>query len=218
MMIPTSWSVKWYPDQMSTRPSPARERILDAAHDLVMGDGFNATTVDAVVELAGASKGAFFHHFSSKAELGRALIERYAADDAELLDTYMTRAEDLADDPVEQLVAFIRLFEEDADELYAEPGCLFVAFVYEKMPEGMQANDVVEWSIKLWRERILAKLEKAAAATPPAIDVDLPSLADQVFTIFEGAFILAKATGDPGHVPAQLLHLRHYLELLFPRA
>jgi hypothetical protein len=29
-----------------------------------------------------------------------------------------------------------------------------------------------------------------------------------------GAFILARATGDPGHVRAQLTHLRHYLGLL----
>ena len=50
---------------------------------------------------------------------------------------------------------------------------------------------------------------------PPPIAVDLPSLADQAFTTFEGGFILARAMHDPGHLRAQLAHLRHYLELLF---
>jgi hypothetical protein len=45
--------------------------------------------------------------------------------------------------------------------------------------------------------------------------VDLESLADQVFTTFEGGFILARAMHDPSHLRAQLTHLRHYLELLF---
>ena len=48
-----------------------RERILDAAQQLVMERGFSATTVDAILEAAGSSKGAFFHHFASKADLGR---------------------------------------------------------------------------------------------------------------------------------------------------
>ena len=46
-------------------------------------------------------------------------------------------------------------------------------------------------------------------------DVDLPSLADQVFTVFEGGFILARATGDPGALQAQVAHLRWYVSLLF---
>ena len=43
---------------------------------------------------------------------------------------------------------------------------------------------------------------------------DLPSLADQVFTVFEGGFVLARATNDWSHLSRQLGHLRHYMELL----
>ena len=44
--------------------------------------------------------------------------------------------------------------------------------------------------IRDWRERLLDKLEAAARLHPPAISVDLASLADHVFTGFEGGFIL----------------------------
>jgi TetR/AcrR family transcriptional regulator, transcriptional repressor for nem operon len=198
-------------------PAQTRERILDAAQHLVVAQGFGSTTVDAVLAAAGASKGAFFHHFPSKGHLGRALVERYAARDAEVLDTFMTAAEKESDDPAAQLIAFVRAFEEAADDILAvQPSCLFVSFIYEAELTEADTREIVVRSILHWRERILEKL--AAVPRPASSEVDLPSLADQVFTTFEGAFLLARALNDPTRMRCQLAHLRHYLELLFERA
>jgi TetR/AcrR family transcriptional regulator, transcriptional repressor for nem operon len=197
-------------------PATTRERILDAAQRLVLAHGFSATTVDAVLGEAAASKGAFFHHFPSKAHLGRALVERYASADAEALDTAMAAAEAATDDPAEQLVELLRGFEGVADSvLAAQPNCLFVSFIYEADLGGAGTDEIVTHAILHWRERILDKLEQAAAGRPVAPGVDLPSLADQLFTVFEGSFLLARALDDPTCVRRQLAHLRHYLELLF---
>jgi TetR/AcrR family transcriptional regulator, transcriptional repressor for nem operon len=196
-----------------------RERILDAAQRIVLERGFAATSVDAVLAEAPATKGAFFHHFPSKNDLGRALLERYAAADDRMLDDFMAIAEAETDDPAEQVVAFVRHFEQVADELApTQPGCLFVSFIYESQLVGDGDEDLIATSILHWRERLLEKLEAAARAHPPAAAVDLPSLADQVFTIFEGGFILARAMDEPRHLRLQLAHLRHYLELLFQLA
>jgi TetR/AcrR family transcriptional regulator, transcriptional repressor for nem operon len=197
-----------------------RQRILDAAQRIVLERGFAATSVDAVLAQAPATKGAFFHHFPSKNDLGRALLERYAAADERLLDEFMAVAEAESDDPAEQLLAFVRRYEEAAGELApTQPGCLFVSFIYESQLAGdSDHRDLIATSIRHWRERLLDKLEAAARAHPPALEVDLPSLADQVFTIFEGGFILARAMDDPSHLRSQLVHLRHYLELLFELA
>jgi TetR/AcrR family transcriptional regulator, transcriptional repressor for nem operon len=193
-----------------------RERILDAAQRIALERGFAATSVDAVLAEAPATKGAFFHHFPSKSDLGRALLARYAAADERMLDDFMARAEAETDDPAEQLVAFIRHFENAADELApAQPGCLFVSFIHERQLLGDGDDDLIASSIRHWRARLLEKLEAAARIHPPALAVDMASLADQVFTTFEGGFILARAMHDPRHLRAQLAHLRHYLELLF---
>jgi TetR/AcrR family transcriptional repressor of nem operon len=193
-----------------------RSRILDAAQDIVLERGFAATSVDAVLADAGVTKGAFFHHFPSKVELGRALVERYAAADERMLEEFMAVAEADTDDPAEQLVSFVRQYEEAAVDLAArQPGCLFVSFIYESKLVGDGTGDIIDTAIRQWRSRLLAKLEAAVRAHPPAAAVDLPSLADQVFTTFEGGFILARAMNDPSHLSAQLAHLRHYLELLF---
>jgi TetR/AcrR family transcriptional regulator, transcriptional repressor for nem operon len=193
-----------------------RDRILDAAQQIVLERGFAATSVDAILAAAPATKGAFFHHFPSKNDLGRALLERYAAADERMLDDFIAGAEAETDDPAEQLIAFVRHFEQAADELApTQPGCLFVSFIYESHLAGDGDDDLIATSIRHWRERLLDKLTAAARAHPPATTVDLPSLADQVFTTFEGGFILTRAMHNPSHLRAQLAHLRHYLELLF---
>jgi TetR/AcrR family transcriptional repressor of nem operon len=192
-----------------------RERILDAAQHIVLERGFAGTSIDAVLAEASVTKGAFFHHFPSKDALGRAVLERYVAADERMLDRFMATAEAESDDPGEQLLAFIRLYEQAAAELApVQPGCLFVSFIYERQLGADGSNDIIADSIRHWRDRLLEKLEAAVRAHPPALAVDLPSLADQVFTTFEGGFILARATDDPTRLPAQLRHLRHYLELL----
>jgi TetR/AcrR family transcriptional repressor of nem operon len=193
-----------------------RERILDRAQRLIIAQGFSATSVDQVLAAAGVTKGAFFHHFASKADLARALVDRYAAADVVVLEDLMGRAEAESDDPARQVVAFVRLFEEDAEELASEqPGCLYVSFVYEKQLFDDGTNDVIVDAVVAWRDRLREKLEAACAVRPPRIDVDLETLADQVFTVFEGGFILTRTMRDPTLLRGQLTHLRHYLELLF---
>ena len=56
----------------------AREKILDAAKQLVMTKGFSGMSVDDILHAADVSKGAFFHHFKSKAVLGNELVRWHA--------------------------------------------------------------------------------------------------------------------------------------------
>lgn len=193
----------------------ARDRILDAAHDLVFERGFTATTVDAILERTGASKGAFFHHFPTKGALGKALIERYAELDAEVLERSMARAASVTPDPAKQLVEFVRGFEVDIEAgLITQPGCLFASYLYEKIPDEAQSDAVILGAIALWRERILDKLEQAVATRPLAEPVDLGSLADHIWVVFEGGFLLGRATNDQFKLRDQLRQLRTYLGLV----
>ena len=196
--------------------APTRERILDGAQRLVLERGFSATTVDAVIAAGGTSKGAFFHHFHSKDALGKALVERYAAADIAHLEQFMALAEAASDDPAEQLVEFVRLFEEAADDLAREqPACLYVSFVYEKQLVDSTTIDEIVHAVLAWRERLAAKIRAAAERHPPRLPVDPESLADLAFTTFEGGFILVRTMQDPTRLRGQLEHLRRYVELLF---
>lgn len=197
-------------------PRSTRDRILDAAEVLVQRHGFAATSVDAVISSAQASKGSFFHHFASKDDLGLALVDRYARNDAEVLERFLRSAEDETDDPAEQVIALVQLFEQAAEDIAMDqPGCLFVSFLYARDQVDARTGQTIVSSIELWRVRITARLRMAARAHHPLADVDLTAVADHFFTVFEGAFILARATGDPGKLSTQLAQLRTYLALLF---
>src|SRR3982751_6328047 len=57
------------------RQSDAEERLMNAAMDLIWGNSYGATSVDAICEKAGAKKGSFYHFFKSKSELAAAALE-----------------------------------------------------------------------------------------------------------------------------------------------
>lgn len=52
-----------------------RKELLKASGALVKQRGFAATGVDALMQAAGVTSGAFYSHFSSKSELLKALVE-----------------------------------------------------------------------------------------------------------------------------------------------
>lgn len=55
-----------------------RERILDAAEDVVLTDGVAALTLDQAAARAGMSKGGVLYHFPSRAALVSAMVQRLA--------------------------------------------------------------------------------------------------------------------------------------------
>jgi TetR/AcrR family transcriptional repressor of nem operon len=52
-----------------------KERLTDAAMDLIWGNSYGGTSVDAICERAGAKKGSFYYFFKSKSELAAAALE-----------------------------------------------------------------------------------------------------------------------------------------------
>jgi len=60
--------------------SSSRERILDAASQLVCEIGAGRLTLDAVADRAGLSKGGLLYSFPSKDDLLRGMVERMVAD------------------------------------------------------------------------------------------------------------------------------------------
>jgi len=200
-------------------PARTRESLLDAAQALILAHGFAATTVDALVERAGTTKGAFFHHFESKAELARALVERYAHLDRAHLEQGLARAETLSSDPLQQLLLLIAFYEEEFAAMQEPfPGCLFASYIYEAKLFDEATLGVLRESALFWRRVLRSKLEEVAAVHPPRRAVDMESLADLFYSLSEGAFVMTKTLGDQSMLPRQARHLRTYLELLFAPA
>jgi AcrR family transcriptional regulator len=58
-----------------------RDRLLEAAGDVVAEYGYDGASVDLIAETAGYSKGAFYSNFSSKEDVLHKLLEGHAGQD-----------------------------------------------------------------------------------------------------------------------------------------
>lgn len=86
-----------------TETLPLRGRLVSVATELFAAQGYEATSVQQVVQAAGATKGGFYHHFASKDEL---LFEVYHR----VLVEQTRRLEEIASgpgDPAQRLTAVV---------------------------------------------------------------------------------------------------------------
>lgn len=193
-----------------------RERILTAAQQEIMKRGFAATSVDVIQEAAGISRGTFFYHYATKDALARELLNRYAESDRAMVEGFMERAEKLARDPLQQLFVFLILHEEMFEEMEdTDPGCLFASYSYEAGLFDAETHQVIEGSVRHWREVVGGKLRAALAERQTRVPVEADLLADLAYGVLQGAFILSRMQGSSRLMADHLRQYRTYLELLF---
>lgn len=196
-----------------------RNKILDVAQSMVLDVGLSGVSIEKVIEGADVAKGTFFYHFKTKHDLAAALIERYADEDEHHYLDAMKKAEQLSRDPLQQLLIFLGLFIEKAEQQDKPyPGCLYASYCYQAGAVTDDAMLKVERMMLFWREQLNTKIEEVVEAYPPQIPVENYQVADHLLTTFEGAFILAKVMNEAKLASEQLIQCRNYLELLFKKA
>jgi AcrR family transcriptional regulator len=70
-------------DGRKARGVATRERLLAAARQLFGEHGYEATSIESVLEASGVARGALYHHFKSKAELFDAVLAEVLIEIAE---------------------------------------------------------------------------------------------------------------------------------------
>jgi AcrR family transcriptional regulator len=93
----------------SQQRAATRERILGTAQDLFAARGFDGTSIPAILEGTGLSRGALYHHFASKEELFAAVLEGVEASIAARLLRASRAAATAEEAVVSGCVAFLRL-------------------------------------------------------------------------------------------------------------
>lgn len=193
-----------------------RSTIMDAAEAVILKEGFASASIDRIIAQAGITKGTFFYHFASKADLAYALVHRFADLDRQNLDRTMARAESLSRDPLQQFLIFIGLMREMMEGLTEPyPGCLYAAYIYEAELFDDRTLKIVRDALQGWRDAMVPKIREIAERHPPRRPVKPEALADMLTVVFEGAFIVSKVMNEPDLVAEQLDRFRDYVELLF---
>ena len=64
----------------SRDPEKTRAHILAVACNAIYQKGFQGVSIDQIVEQTDVTKGAFFHYFPTKSEVGYAIVDEYLRD------------------------------------------------------------------------------------------------------------------------------------------
>jgi AcrR family transcriptional regulator len=201
---------------VGVRSAATRERILAAAETLILERGFAATSIDDILAQAAITKGGFFYHFNGKKELARALVERYLEQDSRIFAMLFQQADALSEDPLHQLLIFLKLFADMmADLAVTHPGCLVASFTYESQQLDDDVRALIRHGVVVWREMISLRLEKILAKYPPSQPADVSTLADMFTSTVEGGILLSRIYHSNQPLVNQILQYRAHLRLVF---
>ncbi|MCO6415564.1 TetR/AcrR family transcriptional regulator [Siccirubricoccus sp. KC 17139] len=197
---------------MAPHAATARDKLLDAAIHVVRSQGYAASSVDEICREAGVTKGAFFHHFPSKEALAIAAAGRFAA----AADTLCAAAPYRAlPDPAARVLGYVALRRDWLRGELAEITCFAGTVVQEAYATSPALRAACEAAICGHAATLDADIEAAMQARGLAGRFSPAGLSRHIQAVIQGAFILAKATGEVAMAEESLDHLRRYLELLF---
>lgn len=200
------------PTKQEPERGDARTRLLEAARDVIRQKGFTNTTVSDLCQAAGVTSGAFFHNFKSKEALGVAAAEYWAETTGELFRGAPYHA---SQDPLDRLLGYIDFRKAIIDGDVAEFTCLAGTMAQEVYDTSPAIRDACAASILGHAATLEADIEEAMTAQGIQANWTPASLARHTQAVLQGAFILAKATGNPEVARESVDHLRRYVEFLF---
>jgi TetR/AcrR family transcriptional regulator, transcriptional repressor for nem operon len=166
------------------------ERILDVAERLVQSRGFNGFSYADVAAELGVTKASLHYHFAGKAELGKALITRYARRFGEALQAIDANCSEVS----AKLAAYAALY---AGVLQDQRMCLcgMLAADYETLPADMR-DAVVRFfdDNEAWLEGVL---EQGRAEGAVRYEGEAREEAQMIVSALEGAMLVARPYGNP---------------------
>lgn len=193
-----------------------RDRILSVAQNLILENGYSGTSIDQIIENAAVTKGGFFYHFQGKHELAKSLLIRFLDEDDQITNELLKRAKSLTEDPLQQLLIFLKLYAELAVELpTGHPGCLVASYIYESQQFDSEIHEIARQGMQNWKSSFEMLLKSAAEKYPLVINVDLGEVSNMFTAVFEGAIILGKLADEPNILFNQILLYRTYIRFIF---
>ena len=198
----------------STTQPDGRSRLLDAAMQMIREQGYSATTVDDICGAAGVTKGAFFHHFKSKEDLGVAAATQFS-DMAEQL--FGGAPYHQLSDPLDRLLGYIDFRAAILTGPIAQFTCLLGTMVQEAYDSHPAIREACQTYIDGHAAGVAEDIAAAKALYAPDAVWSAESLALYTQAVLQGAFILAKAKGGPEVARDCVVHLRRYILQLFHR-
>lgn len=194
-------------------PELTRRRILHAAFQEFLRNGFRAADMAAILTAAQVTKGALYYHFQSKKGLGYAVVDEILRE--WILDRWLTRVAAAAD-PVEELARLARWGEQAISPEGVALGCPLNTLAQEmsSIDEGFRKRlaDIY----RDWRTGWAQALTRAQSRGAVAPEADVEAAATFLVAVWEGSIGLAKAERSADTLRACRRGIEDYLRTLRP--
>lgn len=186
------------------RTSNARDRIVSTAARLFLERSYHDVGVEELCVVADVRKGSFYHYFSSKAELAKAVVDLHlAVFQARLADTSgRTPAERLSGIP-DAIAGIQSGLQRQFGRLV---GCPFGNLAAELSTTDEAVRSHLAGRLAALESQLASICRDAAADGTLRNDVDPDRLAHALFAHYQGLILLAKLHGSTVTDLAPALH------------
>src|SRR3954470_22527254 len=168
---------------------PTTVRILDAAERMLQVRGYNGFSYGDVAQELGITRAALHYHFKGKAELGEALVQRYAARFAAAL----AALDETAPDAAAKLRGYAGLY---VDVVRRDRMCLcgMLAAEYATLPEPLQKSVSAFFDANtVWLSGVVLQGGTEGSLRPSDSPDDVAAM---ILGALEGAMLLTRLDGD----------------------
>jgi len=195
-------------------PDVKRGKLLRAAFQEMHRHGFQGASLDAILATAGVTKGAFYHHFPSKTELGYAVVDEVVA--AAVLDDMIRPLDLRPSDPLTALQRALRRRAARETPASIALGCPLNNLAQEMSPldEGFRRR--VDRAFERWTAAYAEALTRGRARGTVRRGVDAKAVAEFVVGSLEGAIGRAKNARSIELLKSNVSILIRYLDTLRP--
>ncbi len=186
-----------------------RSQILETAFETIYQNGFHATSIDEIVAKTKLTKGAFFHHFPTKNDLGYALADEVLKD--MILDRWI-RSLASYKNPVQGMITrYRKLLVENTDAEMAL-GCPLNNLTQEMSAVDPIFREKLRRVLKVWIDETRKHLKRAQDEGYLKHDVDTRQVAEFVVMMEEGSGAIMKNLMDRKVYWALYEGFKQYLE------
>jgi AcrR family transcriptional regulator len=193
-------------------PQATRRKILEAAFAEFYEHGFQGGSLNHIVELAGTTKGALFHHFDSKQELGYAVVDEMIG--PLLLQRWLDPLHASTDPLADLQAAFRRFVAVDISTGAWLNGCPMNNLAQEMSPLDDGFYRRINRLYDTWREHYAASLERGVQAGSVKADIKPDNVAALIVAAQMGIWGSGKSSRNQAVMRQAAEGLCDYLESL----
>lgn len=195
--------------QTAKQPDITRDKIVDAAYQEIYRHGFQAASLSNILAKTGLTKGALYHHFPNKNDLGFAVIEEVIREGFEVRMFAPLRE---SVDPIATLTEIIRNKAETATLETVCQGCALNNLMQEMSALDVDFKRCLNGILKTWQDTVTDALKRAQKQGQVRKEIDCRAAALFVVSAFEGCIGIAKNQQSVKEFGLCLAQLENYVQ------